>query len=54
LVSLETPTASIEITAPQEVAMYGRMFDHLRQPAVYGKDARALVITAQSELADGN
>jgi transcriptional regulator with XRE-family HTH domain len=54
LVSLETPTASIEITAPQEVAMYGRMFDHLRQPAVYGKDARALVIKAQSELADSN
>jgi len=54
LVSLETPTASIEVTAPQEVAMYRRMFDHLRQPAVYGKDARALVIKAQSELADSN
>jgi transcriptional regulator with XRE-family HTH domain len=54
LVSLETPTASIEITAPQEVAMYGRMFDHLRQPAVYGKDARALVIKAQDELTGRN
>nr|WP_202891541.1 helix-turn-helix transcriptional regulator [Kribbella shirazensis] len=54
LVSLETPTASIEITAPQEVTMYGRMFDQLRQPAVYGKTARALVIKAQNELVDGN
>ncbi|WP_433022365.1 helix-turn-helix domain-containing protein [Kribbella sp. CA-294648] len=54
LVSLETPTASIEVTAPQEIALYGRMFDLLHQSAVYGKDARALVIKAQSELADSN
>jgi hypothetical protein len=30
------------------------MFDQLRQPAVYGRDARALVIKAQDELADSN
>jgi hypothetical protein len=34
--------------------MYGRMFDHLRQPAVYGKDARALVIKAHDELTGRN
>jgi transcriptional regulator with XRE-family HTH domain len=43
LVGLETPTASIEVTAPQEVALYTKMFDHLRKPAVYGRDARELV-----------
>lgn len=50
LVSLETPTASIEITAPQEVALYAKMFDHLRGPAVLGPDARALVLQALDAL----
>lgn len=50
LVSLETPTASIDITTPQEIILYSRMFDHLRQPAVYGRAARELVIQALAKL----
>ncbi|GAA1555282.1 helix-turn-helix transcriptional regulator [Kribbella sancticallisti] len=54
MVSLETPTAGIEVTQPQEIALYSRMFDHLRQPAIYGRDARALVVGVQSELFRSN
>ena len=30
LVALETPTASIEVTRPQEIEMYARMFEYLK------------------------
>ena len=36
LVALETPTASIEVTRPQEIELYARMFGHLRASAVFG------------------
>ncbi|MFD7153910.1 helix-turn-helix domain-containing protein [Kribbella sp. NPDC059898] len=51
LVSLETPTASIDVSQPQEIGLYERMFEQLRQPALYGRDARALIIRIQGELA---
>jgi transcriptional regulator with XRE-family HTH domain len=50
LVALETPTASIEVTRPQEVELYARMFGHLQAAAVYGTAARALIIRALGEL----
>jgi len=50
LVALETPTASIEVTRPQEIELYTRMFEHLKASAVYGAAARALIIRALSEL----
>ena len=50
LVALETPTASIEVTRPQEVELYARMFEHLRGAAVFGAAARGLIIKALSEL----
>ena len=50
LVALETPTASIEVTRPQEVELYARMFEHLRGTAVSGAAARALIIKALGEL----
>lgn len=50
LVRLETPTASIEVTQPQEVALYARMFDALRKPAVYGRDARAVILGILDQL----
>lgn len=50
LVFLETPTASIEVTSPQELGLYGKVFEHLRQPALYGKDARGLVLRALDKL----
>jgi hypothetical protein len=54
LVTLETTTASIEVSQPQEIALYARMFDMLRQSAVYGRDARAIIINVQNELSRGN
>ncbi|MGC4936476.1 helix-turn-helix domain-containing protein [Kribbella sp. DT2] len=54
LVTLETTTASIEVSQQQEIALYTRMFDLLRQSAVYGRDARAIIINVQNELASSN
>ena len=50
LVALETPTASIEVTRPQEVELYVRIFGQLQAAAVYGAAARALIIRALGEL----
>jgi hypothetical protein len=50
LVALETPTASIEVTRPQEVELYVRMFEHLKAAAVFGGAARALIVRALGEL----
>jgi transcriptional regulator with XRE-family HTH domain len=50
LVALETPTASIEVTRPQEIHLYGRMFEHLQASAVYGKSARAIVARVLDDL----
>ena len=51
LVKLETPTASIEVSQPQEIALYSRMFDQLRQPALYGREARSLITRTLDESA---
>lgn len=50
LVALETPTASIEVTRPQEIELYAGMFDHLRGAAAFGAGARGLIIRALGEL----
>jgi transcriptional regulator with XRE-family HTH domain len=50
LVALETPTASIEVTRPQEIQLYTRMFDHLKSSAVHGAAARTLIVRALGEL----
>jgi transcriptional regulator with XRE-family HTH domain len=50
LVALETPTASIEVNQPQEIQLYARMFEALKTAAVYGRDARGLIVKALSEL----
>jgi transcriptional regulator with XRE-family HTH domain len=50
LVALETPTASIEVTRPQEIDLYGRMFEHLQAAAVHGRPARAIVVRVLDEL----
>ncbi|WP_327110753.1 helix-turn-helix transcriptional regulator [Nocardia sp. NBC_01730] len=50
LVALETPTASIQVTQPAECHMYARMFEVLKGAAVYGRDARGLIIKALDEL----
>jgi transcriptional regulator with XRE-family HTH domain len=50
LAALETPTAGIEVTRPQEIELYARMFGHLSASAVYGAAARGLIIRALGEL----
>lgn len=42
-VALETPTAAIKVTRPQEIARYAAMFDHLHQEALHGPEARHLI-----------
>lgn len=51
VVALETPTASIEVTRPDECKLYARMFDALRASSVHGAAARSLVLTAIDDLA---
>lgn len=50
LVALETPTASIVVERPDEIALYGRMFETLGRSAVRGADARALVLAAVDDI----
>ncbi len=50
LVALEIPTASIEVTRPQEIELYARMFEHLKAAAISGTAARALIVKALGEL----
>jgi len=50
LVALEIPTASIEVTRPNEIDLYGRMFDYLQASAVQGPPARAIIQQVLSEL----
>ena len=51
LVALETPTASIQVTRPDEIGLYLKMFGHLEATAVYGTEARALIVKALDEMA---
>ncbi len=50
LVALETPSAAIEVTRPEEIAVYTRMFAHLEAAALRGPDARALIVKALDEM----
>jgi hypothetical protein len=50
LVALETPTASIEVTQPEECRLYVQMFEVLRSGALYGRDARNLIVGVLAEL----
>ncbi|CAL9595680.1 helix-turn-helix domain-containing protein [Streptomyces sp. enrichment culture] len=50
LVSVELMTARVRVTQPSEVALYLKAFEHLRGMAVYGADARALVLRAIEAL----
>jgi len=51
LVALETPTASIEVNRPQEIALYARMFEALEAPALHGTPARDLITAVIAETA---
>ncbi|QKW06642.1 helix-turn-helix domain-containing protein [Streptomyces sp. NA04227] len=50
MVSVELMSARVRVTQPSEVAMYVRAFEQLRHMAVYGAEARALVLHAIESL----
>nr|WTB30188.1 helix-turn-helix transcriptional regulator [Streptomyces sp. NBC_00830] len=50
LVSVELVSAQVRITQPSEIALYVRAFEQMRQIAVYGADARALIVKAIDAL----
>jgi transcriptional regulator with XRE-family HTH domain len=50
LVALETPSASIEVTRPDEITVYTRMFGYLEAAALRGPDARGLIVKALDEM----
>lgn len=49
-VSVELLSAEVNITQPSEVGLYLKAFEELRRMAVYGADARALVMGALAAL----
>ncbi len=49
-VVLETPTAAIKVTRPDEIAQYARLFELLQAEAVYGDQARELITQVITEL----
>ena len=48
-VTVETVSARVEITRPDEIALYATVFDQLRQSAVYGSGARELISEAAAD-----
>ena len=50
LVKVETLTAALDITRPDEIEIYVTVFDQMRRAAKYGRSARALILKARDEL----
>ncbi|MFG3495285.1 helix-turn-helix domain-containing protein [Streptomyces sp. NPDC047928] len=50
LVSVELLSARVRITQPSEIALYLKAFENLRSMAVYGAEARALIVRAIEAL----
>ncbi|MFD4142838.1 helix-turn-helix domain-containing protein [Streptomyces sp. NPDC058572] len=50
MVSVELVSAQVKITQPSETALYLKAFEELRSMAVYGADARALIVKAIEAL----
>ncbi|MEV7679465.1 helix-turn-helix transcriptional regulator [Streptomyces sp. NPDC088341] len=46
LVLVETYSAELSVTQPKEIELYARAFELLKQSAVYGQPARALILSA--------
>jgi hypothetical protein len=49
-VSVELVSARVKITQASEITLYLRAFDQLRSDAVYGAEARALIVRAIDAL----
>jgi transcriptional regulator with XRE-family HTH domain len=50
LVQVETLTACLDITRPEEIELYATVFDQMRQAAVFGAHAKALITQARHQL----
>lgn len=50
LVSVELLSARVTVTQPSEIALYLKAFEELRSMAVYGAEARALIVGAIDAL----
>lgn len=50
LVSVELVSAQVNVTQPQDIARYAQTFERLRSMAVYGAQARELVLRAIERL----
>jgi transcriptional regulator with XRE-family HTH domain len=50
LVSVELLSARVKVTQPSEIALYVSAFEQLRSMAVYGAEARALIVSAIEAL----
>ncbi|MBT2542034.1 helix-turn-helix domain-containing protein [Streptomyces sp. ISL-44] len=50
LVSVELLSARVKVTQPSEIALYDKAFSGLQQMAVYGAEARALIMNAVAAL----
>ncbi|WP_206184822.1 helix-turn-helix domain-containing protein [Thermoactinospora rubra] len=51
LVTVETFAAELSLIQPEEIALYGKIFDLMHKTAVYGKQARALMTRVLDDLA---
>jgi transcriptional regulator with XRE-family HTH domain len=51
LVSVETHSAGLHLAQPQEIELYGRVFDQLAAVASYGREARAILLRVIDDLA---
>ncbi|MER5226072.1 helix-turn-helix domain-containing protein [Streptomyces flaveus] len=50
LVAVELVSAQVNVTQPSEIAQYTKAFEQLRTMAVYGAEARALIVKAIDAL----
>ncbi|MGW4619697.1 DNA-binding protein, partial [Streptomyces sp. NPDC004592] len=50
LVSVELVSAEVTVTQPSEIGLYMEAFEELRSMAVYGGEARALILKAIETL----
>jgi transcriptional regulator with XRE-family HTH domain len=51
LVTVETYSAELNLAQPQEIELYGRVFEQLATVASYGRAARAVILRAIDDLA---
>jgi hypothetical protein len=49
-VKVETLTAALDITRPDEIEIYATVFDQMQRAAKYGRSAKSLILKARDEL----